>query len=651
MSCNCLLVRIDPNDITSSTGNTLYSDNTVFIDGFTDCELIPISSEFTERGYYCYCMADSSGCSLCEGEGWVIYDDTQCYRELTTTATPPSGPLAVVNVTEGFYSEFGTRFYNIGFNVNGTGTYAATSTLVPLWDSGSISPQGPLNRCGIWTVAGTPAPPFDTWIGFSVCLNGIVETKTYYVGVAGDNNFRITLDGNTIVNTLGGPYDGASSAFKNWHIYPVAIGAGDHTLEVWGLNNGSYGSFGCEIYDNTLSELTNATDVSELNIIFTSNDQSEFTVVQDTSGTYLSSGYTCPSGYVYSTCDGFCIAYEYCEITAPSPNLFYYQDDVLISGETVLSYYLVQDTTCSTSEDCCTDICTTSSYCISNTGNPAYDDNYDESGLHNGKPYWIGSTNGLFIYYSIEDSQWCLSSSLDGVCLLSGKSPCPSTCPDLNGAYFNTGMCLTPTPTPTNNCDILNFESFFDCEVIPTPTPTPTPTQTPTMTPTPSSTNYCSIVEVVATINSYSPTPTPTPTVTPSSSGIIDRPCHFYGDATFNTVDEMINCPISKQFQDCFNGTMYYTTNNVTNPSGGNITEFMVFNALVDGLTKCISYVGTTTQISGVNNIILNSGPYGYSNLNGCSSCIPSPTSTPTPTPSITPTNTSTPTPTPESIG
>jgi hypothetical protein len=201
-------------------------------------------------------------------------------------------------------------------------------------------------------------------------------------------------------------------------------------------------------------------------------------------------------------------------------------------------------------------------------------------------------------------------------------------------------MCLTPTPTPTNNCDILNFESFFDCEVIPTPTPTPTPTQTPTMTPTPSSTNYCSIVEVVATINSYSPTPTPTPTVTPSSSGIIERPCHFYGDATFNTVNDMINCPISKQFQDCYNGTMYYTTNNVTNPSGGEITQYMVFNSLVDGLIKCISYVGTTTQISGVNNIILSSGPYGYSNLGGCNSCIP----TPTPTPSITPTNTVTPT-------
>ena len=201
-------------------------------------------------------------------------------------------------------------------------------------------------------------------------------------------------------------------------------------------------------------------------------------------------------------------------------------------------------------------------------------------------------------------------------------------------------MCLTPTPSATNNCDILDFQSFFDCEFESTPTPTPTPTQTPTNTPTPSSTNYCSIVNVVATINSNSPTPTPTPTITPTTSGPIDRPCHFYGDATFNTVDELLNCPISKQFQDCFNGTMYYTPNNVTNPSGGQITQFMVFNALVDGSYKCISYVGTTTQISGVNNIVLNQGPYGFSNLNGCSFCTAGPPSTPTPTPTKTPTPT-----------
>jgi hypothetical protein len=289
-----------------------------------------------------------------------------------------------------------------------------------------------------------------------------------------------------------------------------------------------------------------------------------------------------------------------------------------------------------------------SEYCINNTNNPEYNDNFTSNGDYDGYPSWIGLTNEYYIYFNTTNSQWCLSSSLGGSCLLSGKSPCTSECPDLNNTYLNSGVCLTPTPTPTNNCDVLTFESFFDCDFQSTPTPTPTPTITPTITPTPSSTNYCSIVEVVASINSFTSTPTPTPTITPTSSGTIERPCHFYGDVTFNTVDEMINCPISKQFQDCFNGTMYYTINNITNPSGGEITEFMVFRASVDGTNKCISYVGTTTQISGVNNITLSSGPYGFSNLNGCSSCTPNPSPTPTntQTPTNTPTNTQTQTPT-----
>jgi hypothetical protein len=281
-------------------------------------------------------------------------------------------------------------------------------------------------------------------------------------------------------------------------------------------------------------------------------------------------------------------------------------------------------------------------YCISNTSHPEYDDNFTSNGDYDGYPSWSGLTNGYYIYFNTTGTQWCLSSSLGGSCLLSGKSPCTSECPDLNSTYFGSGMCLTPTPTPTINCDVLSFESIFDCEFDPTPTPTPTPTQTPTITPTPTSTNVCSIINVVATITSYTPTTTPTPTITPSSSGTIDRPCHFFGDTTFNTVNDTIICPISKQFQDCFNGTMYYTTNNIINPSGGEITQYMVFNSLVDGITKCISYIGITNNISGVNNIILNSGPYGYANLGGCISCNPTPT--PTPTPNVTPTKTPTPT-------
>jgi surface protein len=65
------------------------------------------------------------------------------------------------------------------------------------------------------------------------------------------------------------------------------------------------------------------------------------------------------------------------------------------------------------------------------------------------------------------------------------------------------------------------------------------------MTVTPSSTNYCSMVSVVATIDTYSPTPTPTPTMTPTSSSppiiplcgvIFNSPSNIYSyDFTTNT--------------------------------------------------------------------------------------------------------------------
>lgn len=652
MSCNCLLIRIDQQDILSSTGNTLYDDSTVYLTNVIDCDSTPLNESFVDNGYHCYCITTSADCSICSGSGWTVYNETTCYREITTGSTAPVSPLSAVSTSYFIYSTFGSHFYEPGFCQCGSGSTYTVVNGVDSWDNvGSTITEGPLNRCAIWPTTGGSATPYNKWLGFSSCLSGITETKTYWVGIGADDDFRLVLDGNLIVDTSLPPNPFTTSngySFKRWNVYPVEIGAGDHTLEIYGLNAGSQGGFGCEIYDGDLATLTGLTTYAALEpyIIFTTSGQTEFTVVQDTSGNYESSGYTCPSGYVYSECSGTCVSYEYCE-TPMSPIIYYYQDDILISGTSIVSQYSLQDTNCSVDGDCCDDLCITSGYCISNTGNETYNDYYIDSGLHNGKPYWVGQSNGLFIYYSIDSTRWCLSSSLDGPCYLSGKSPCVSNCPDLNDVYLSSGICLTPTPTPTVNCDVLDFESIFNCEFD--PTPTPTQTQTPTMTPTPSSTDFCGPLSVGSTISTYSPTPTPTPTITPSSSATIDRPCQFYGDVTFNTVNDKINCPISKQFQDCFNGVMYYTTNNVTNPSGGDLEQYMVFNSTVDGSSKCISYIGTTSQIIGVNNIILNSGPYGYSNLGGCVSCFPTPTPTQTmtqtptmtPSPTITPSSTS----------
>jgi hypothetical protein len=275
-------------------------------------------------------------------------------------------------------------------------------------------------------------------------------------------------------------------------------------------------------------------------------------------------------------------------------------------------------------------------YCLSNTGYPTFNDVYFSAGTHNSELYWTGQTNGLFIYYNTGTTQWCLSTALDGTCDLSGQSPCFNPCPDLDDVYFSSGTCPTPTPSPTQNCLSLNFTAFFDCDVPATPTPTPTITTSPTPTPTPSPTNLCNVV-ISATIQSVSPTPTPTPTITPSSSPVISRDCTFEQSVSFNTIEDSIVCPYSYQFQDCYNGKMYYTTNQIVTPTGNNITKFEVYRANVNEEIVCIHYVGVNNNTIGIDDITLISGPYGFSNLGDCIFCSQINTPTPTPTPTVTP--------------
>ena len=232
-----------------------------------------------------------------------LSENLPCGGIITTPSTPPASIVGLIPKSNAAYSQFGTLFHS-PFNFDGTSpgdVYLATSTTNNVWRSTSSS-NGPLNRVALW--ASGPFP-VDTWLGFTFCVS-VPETKIYWIGLAGDNNFRIAIDGVTIVNTVGGPYDGDSYAFKYWHIYPVNLNAGSRIVELFGLNNGGIAGFGCEIYNNTIHELTGATQVSDLNIIFSSAGQTEAEIVQDLSGQYLDSGYSCPAGYTFDPCSDSC---------------------------------------------------------------------------------------------------------------------------------------------------------------------------------------------------------------------------------------------------------------------------------------------------------------------------------------------------------
>ena len=102
--------------------------------------------------------------------------------------------------------------------------------------------------------------------------------------------------------------------------------------------------------------------------------------------------------------------------------------------------------TCVTSFPCSSPSVCEEIYCISGT-DTIFDNTYYSAGTYYSQLYWTGSSNNYYIYYSVGNKQWCLSTSLGGMCLLSGKSPCFSECPDLCEEFFSVGICPTTTTT------------------------------------------------------------------------------------------------------------------------------------------------------------------------------------------------------------
>jgi hypothetical protein len=249
-------------------------------------------------------------CWNCDPQYTWTYDGTNCTRIDITGATEPTVPWTLSAVTTGFNNPgvSGTRIYRPGYN-NDLSSLNIQTTLTrqTIWRASNTT-NGPVMRNAIWTTVRpqTGWQPIDQWVGFSFCFTADTVSRTYFIGIAADNNFALILDGVSIVNTeLNSLFDGAQQTYQYWHIFPVVIPPGQHTIQLLGLNNAASASFGCEIYDNTLDELRSATNVNQLNILFSSINQTvaDISYTRDFSQ-QLGAGYTCPPGYFWSICSG-----------------------------------------------------------------------------------------------------------------------------------------------------------------------------------------------------------------------------------------------------------------------------------------------------------------------------------------------------------
>lgn len=245
----------------------------------------------------------------------ISADDSSCFYQLITNATPPSNPENSIAVNHTDYSVWGSLIYNPGFNINGTGSFTQIAYSNTFWlngtggypsGTGANTVLGPLNRTGLWSTSTSDGQV----IGFSICITAPV-TGTYYIGIAADNFASIYLDGVLMLNmdaaamgayltTHGYPGLGVEATFRFWHIYPIVISAGTHVLELIGNNVTSVASVGAEVYNATSAELQVATSYVALGskLIFSTKDFIGSPIQEGNMGI----GYSCPVGYALSYC-------------------------------------------------------------------------------------------------------------------------------------------------------------------------------------------------------------------------------------------------------------------------------------------------------------------------------------------------------------
>jgi len=254
-------------------------------------------------------LAENCNQPPCPGNCSLSEDGSVCFHVETYYPTPPT--MSDFDTTcftgNNNYSSIGSFIYST-YDTNGT--YGTTPPVQitgnNFWINASPNntTNGPLNRCGVWSCSSMAD---RVWFGFTTRIN-IPVTKTYYIGIAGDNQAEIVVDGTVIVRqnqdsiaAQGGPlWNHVARTFQIWHIFPVTLQAGQRTIELKGWNDGSVAGFGAEIYDNTVTELQQANGYEDLNLLFTSRD---FRNRRFQSGVFTDYA-ECESGFVLDSVNG-----------------------------------------------------------------------------------------------------------------------------------------------------------------------------------------------------------------------------------------------------------------------------------------------------------------------------------------------------------
>jgi hypothetical protein len=390
------------------------------------------------------------------------------------------------------YATDGVRLYSSGYDtytswntISGGGAYTGTFWTNPI----AANKTGRLNYTGLWSSNSL------TYLGTGTLTFNITASSntTYYFGIGCDNLASVYLNDNLIITQPS--VENAGANYKYWHIYPVNITAGTHTVKMLGENvgvpsPGNPASMGIEIYNNTEAQISasiastpNGSSIpSGINVVYSSKDH-------------------LTEGSFSNTTDGVI------------GNIFYEHGLVILTHP---DYQEIFPLPPYAKDDSITFSSSTSPKLISplsndnNRGRTTLTGSIELSGSD--ASYFTNNGNGtLTLSASVIGTytthyRFSTSSTSSSCILKSNYAKIEATVTKPLCKFIVYAIYLTPTPTPTPT-------------VTPTPTATPTPTSTatPTATPTPTPTGAPTNTPTATPTPTITNTPTPTPTPVPFS--------------------------------------------------------------------------------------------------------------------------------------
>lgn len=238
----------------------------------------------------------------CCPDGFTLsLDESFCYQETTIAPTIQQSNICLApSQLAGQYSGSGTYLYDPGYTIRLVGSNTLL-TLNPLWDEAPGQVIGPMNRTAVWVDTDCNGTKDALTAGQRLQITyllPLLTAQTMYVGIGGDNTFKLELNNVVIVDcdtAFPAQLGPVGNNFNFWHLFPVDLIAGTNYLTFSGVGDGSTNdSFGATIYNNTEAEILTATTEGDLDIIFTTSDLI---------GNSIDIA-TCPPGYFLDTTGG-----------------------------------------------------------------------------------------------------------------------------------------------------------------------------------------------------------------------------------------------------------------------------------------------------------------------------------------------------------